>query len=400
MRITVVGGGPAGLYFSLLIKLRAPQHDVMILERNATGAAPGWGVTLGRDILDTLGRNDPRSAEALERAAVHWTDQVVHIGGERETTGGYNVYNIGRQTLVDILADRARDAGVRISYGHEVTGEGELPESDLIVAADGARSRLRSAVGGFGTGTRQGGNKYIWLGTAKFFHQFNYMFVPTEHGWVWAYAYGFDAQTSTFIVECSPQTWRGLDLDTMSADAGVALLADLFKEHLDGHRLIARLPGGTSARWLNFGTVINQRWHSGNIVLAGDSAHTAHYSLGQGTKMALEDAIALADNLQRHADLGTALTAYAQQRRAELVRALSEARCSSAWFEDLQRYIHLKPHQFATVLQARWSPLTAILPPRLDYQLRRATERFAVLGVMRRRIGPALKVVYGQHYER
>lgn len=396
MRITCVGGGPAGLYFSLLMKLRDPRHAIELLETSATGAVHGWGLTLGRDVLDTLSRNDPISARALERAAVHWTHQVVDIGGQREMAGGYDVYSIGRQALVDILASRARDAGVRIRYGQEATGQDELPRSDLIVAADGGRSRLRSAVGGFGTGVREGGNKYIWLGTGQVFDQFNYIFASTDHGWVWAFTYKFDGKTSAFIVECSPQTWTGLGLDTLSADDGAALLDDVFKDQLRGHRLIARFPDGTSAKWLNFGTVTNEHWHSGNVVLVGDSAHTAHFSLGQGTKLALEDAIALADNLQSHEDIETALSAYERQRKAELLRPLSEARCSSEWFENLPRYIDLKPHQFATVLQIRWSPLIAVLPPRLSYQLRQATERFAVLGRMRRQVGPTVKVIYGK----
>jgi 2-polyprenyl-6-methoxyphenol hydroxylase-like FAD-dependent oxidoreductase len=378
------------------MRLRDPRHEVRLLERSATGANQGWGLTLGRDVLDTLRRRDPISAGALERASVHWTHQVVDIRGERELAGGYDVYGIGRQALVDILAGRARDAGVQISYGHEAAGRDELPQSDLIVAADGVRSRLRSAADGFGTKIRESGNKYIWLGTGKVFDQFNYIFVSTDHGWVWAYAYKFDAKMSTFIVECSPQTWSGLGLDTLSADDGVALLGDLFKDSLHGHRLIARFPDGTYARWLNFGTVTNERWHSGNIVLAGDSAHTAHYSLGQGTKLALEDAIALADSLRTHLDIETALTAYEKQRKAELIRPLSEARCSTEWFEDLPRYLQLKPHQFAAVLEARWSPLIAALPPRLGYQLRQATERFAMLRGIRRQVGPAVKVIYGK----
>jgi 2-polyprenyl-6-methoxyphenol hydroxylase-like FAD-dependent oxidoreductase len=378
------------------MKLRDPQHEVTLLERNATGASHGWGLTLGRDVLDVLCGNDPISGEAVERAAVHWTHQVIHIAGEREMAGGYSVYNISRQAFVDILASRAREVGVRISYGHEVTRLSQVPRSDLIVAADGVGSRLRSAVGGFGTGVREGGNKYIWLATGKVFSQFNYIFVSTDHGSVWAYAYRFDAQTSTFIVECSARTWADLGLGTMSVDDGVALLGELFKDQLDGHRLIAGLPDGTSARWLNFGTVINERWHTGNVVLAGDSAHTAHFSLGQGTKIALEDAIALAVNLQRHTDLETALAAYEKQRKAELVRPLSEARCSSEWFENLERYINLKPHQFATVLQTRWSPLIGILPPRLGYRLREATERFPVLSMIRSQVGPAVKVIYGR----
>jgi 2-polyprenyl-6-methoxyphenol hydroxylase-like FAD-dependent oxidoreductase len=390
MRITCVGGGPAGLYFSLLMKLRDPRHDVVLLERNAAGATYGWGVTLNQDVLDVLRSNDVESAEALERASLHWTQQAVHISGEREMMGGCRVYGISRQALVEILASRARDAGVRITYGHEVTGPAELPPSDLVVAADGVRSRLRSAVGGFGTDVREGGNRYMWLGSNAPLEMFNYIFVPTDHGWVWAYAYQFRAQASTVVVECSSVTWAGLGLDAMSADESVALLSDLFADQLGGHRLIARLPDGTTARWLSFPTVTNERWHTGNIVLAGDSAHTAHYSVGQGTAMGLEDAIVLADSLQLHADLETALTVYETRRKAELVRPLSAARRSSEWFENVQRYIHLKPHQFATVLYARWSPLVAILPPRLSYQLRRATKRFAVLDRIRSQASQAL----------
>jgi 2-polyprenyl-6-methoxyphenol hydroxylase-like FAD-dependent oxidoreductase len=378
MRITCVGGGPAGLYFSLLMKLRDPQHDVTLIERNATGATHGWGVTLEQDVLEVLRGNDPVSAEALQRAAVHWTHQAVDVGGERAVKGGYSIYGVGRQDLVDILASRARDAGVRISYSREVTGLAELPPSDLIVAADGVRSRLRSDVGGFGTDVREGRNRYMWLGSSAPFDMFSYMFVPTEHGWVWAYAYQFHRQASTVVVECSPLTWAGLGFEAMSADESVALLSRLFEDQLGGHPLIARLPDGTTARWLSFPTVSNKRWHAGNVVLVGDSARTAHYSLGQGTTMALNDAIVLADSLRLQADVETALTAYETRRKAELARTLSAARCSSEWFEDLQRYIHLKPHQFALVLHARWSPVIAILPPRLTYWLRRATKRSAV----------------------
>jgi 2-polyprenyl-6-methoxyphenol hydroxylase-like FAD-dependent oxidoreductase len=353
------------------MKLRDPRHDVMLLERNATGATYGWGLTLEQDVLDLLHSNDPVSAGALKRACVHWTHQSVHIGGERTVEGGYSIYGIGRQALVDTLASRARDAGVHISYGHEVTGLAGLPPSDLIVAADGFRSRLRSAAGGFGTDVREGGNRYMWLGSSAPFDMFSYIFVPTDHGWVWAYAYQFGTHASTVVVECSPLTWAGLGFGAMSADQSVALLSDLFKDQLDGRQLIARLPDGTTARWLNFPTVSNERWHTGNIVLAGDSAHTAHYSLGQGTTMALEDAIVLADSLRLHANLETALTTYETRRKAELAGPLSAARRSSEWFEDLPRYLRLEPHQFATVLHARWSPLVAMLPPRLSYQLRR-----------------------------
>lgn len=396
MRVTCVGGGPAGLYFALLMKLRAPQHDVTVLEREAAGTPQGWGVTMGRDVLDGLAANDPALARALEQTGVHWTQQDVHIGGERLIRGGYSIYNISRQALVNILASRALEAGVHVSYGHEVTSAAELPQSDLIVAADGARSRLRSAVGGFGTGTRHGNNKYIWLGSSAPFKAFNYIFVPTDHGWVWAYAYQFDAAASTVIVECSSQTFTGLGLDAMSVPDGVAMLSDLFKEQLAGHRLTARLPDGMTADWQNFVTVSNKRWHSGHVVLIGDSAHTAHYSIGQGTKMALDDAAALAGALLRHADLETAFAAFEAGRRAELMRPLGEARCSAEWFENLPRYLALKPHQFAVLLDSRRSPLVRTLPPLVSHYLRQAAERFPVLHGVRDRIGQALTVMHSR----
>ena len=390
-----MGGGPAGLYFSLLMKLRTPRHDVVLLERNEAGTTGGWGVTLGEDVLDLLRSQDPASAEAVARAACHLTHQVVRTGANDDAWGGSGIYNIGRQTLVDILASRASDVGVRISYGHEVTGLSGLPPADLIVAADGVQSQLRSAVNEFGTHMRSGGNKYIWLGSSAPFDMFNYLFVPTEHGWLWAYAYQFDEGMSTFIVECAPRTWSGLGLDGMSPDDGAALLGDLFKNYLDGHPVTASLPDGRTARWLNFDTVTNERWHAGQVVLLGDSARTAHYSVGQGTKMALEDAVALVDSLHRNADLEAALTAYEKARKAELVRPLSAAHLSAQWFENLPRYIGMKPHEFATLLAARWSPLVPLLPPRLTYLLHRATERFGLAGT-RGRVGAALKAVYGK----
>jgi 2-polyprenyl-6-methoxyphenol hydroxylase-like FAD-dependent oxidoreductase len=396
VRITCVGGGPAGLYFSLLMKLRDPRHDVLVLERNPTGAVHGLGVTLGQDMLDTLRDNDSASADELERAARRWTHQIVHLDRAQESFDGFNISSIGREALVDILARRATEVGVQIKYGHEVATLAELPDSDLVVIADGVGSRLRSAVDGFGTHISKTGNQHMWLGSNVSLDTFNYIFAPTPHGWMWAYAYQFEARTSTFIVEGAPGTLAASGLDTMPADDAAALLSDVFKDHLDGHPLTARLPDGSLARWLDFRIIDNERWHVGNLVLAGDSAHTAHFSLGQGTQMALGDAIALADSLERHADLETALTAYETRRKAELARPLSEARCSAEWFEDLPRYIKLTPHQFGTLLQVRWSPLIRMLPPRLSYQLHHLTRRFTVLNKIRSRIGPAVKVLYGR----
>jgi 2-polyprenyl-6-methoxyphenol hydroxylase-like FAD-dependent oxidoreductase len=347
-------------------------------------------------MLDTLRGNDSVSAAELERTARRWTHQIVHLDRAQESFDGFNICSIGREALVDILARRAADVGVQIKYGHEVAGLAELPASDLVVVADGVGSRLRSAVGEFGTSISVTGNQHMWLGSTVPLDTFNYIFSPTPHGWMWAYAYQFEAGTSTFIVEGSRQTLAASGLDTMPADEVAAVLSEVFKDHLDGHRLTARLPDGSLARWLDFRIIDNQRWHVGNLVLAGDSAHTAHFSLGQGTQMALGDAIALADSLGQQPDLGTALIAYETRRRAELVRPLSEARCSAEWFENLPRYIKLKPRQFGTLLQVRWSPLVGMLPPRLSYQLHHLTRRFTVLNKIRNRIGPTVKVMYGR----
>lgn len=394
MRIECVGGGPAGLYFALLMKLRDSRHNITVFERGRADSTYGWGVTLGKDVLDILHRNDPESAQEIERAGFRWQRQMVHFGGKHAIYDGNDVYNISRQSLVDILTARARSSGVGIQYEHEVVSPLQLPDADLIVAADGASSRIRHAAGNFQTDIREGSNKYIWLGTTKMFGCFNYLFAQTDAGWLWAFAYGFAPELSTVIVECSLETWDGLGFASMPADESLALLGSLFKTHLDGHRLIGQFPDGTNARWQSFRTVTNQRWHDGNIVLVGDSAHTAHFSIGYGTKLAFEDAIALADSLGQQANAPAALQAYESQRRVELMRPLCEARCSAQWFENLPRYTGLEPQQFATLLQLRRSPLLPVFPPWLSYLLHRATERFAVLGGIRGHLGPVAKVMY------
>jgi 2-polyprenyl-6-methoxyphenol hydroxylase-like FAD-dependent oxidoreductase len=377
------------------MKLSDPRHDVLVFERNPTGAVHGLGVTLGQDMLDTLRDHDRVSAEELELASRRWTHQVVHLDRVQESFDGFDLSSIGREALVDILARRAADLGVLIKYGHEVTSLDELRPSDLVVIADGVGSRLRSAVPEFGTSISVASHQHMWLGSTVPLDTFNYSFAPTPHGWIWAFAYPF-ARASTFIIEAPRGTLSAAGLDAMPADEVAAALSDVFASTLDGHRLTARLPDGSLARWLDFRIIANKRWHVGNLVLAGDSAHTAHFSLGQGTKMALDDAIALAESLGRHADLQTALTAYETRRKAELVRPLTEARCSAEWFENLPRYINLRPREFGTLLQTRWSPLVKVLPPRLSYELHHATRRFTVLNKIRGRLGPMAKRVYAR----
>jgi 2-polyprenyl-6-methoxyphenol hydroxylase-like FAD-dependent oxidoreductase len=397
MRIACVGGGPAGLYFALLAKLRDPSHDITVYERNTADAAQGWGVTFGRGLLEELHRSDPESAQELGRAAFSQFDQVVDIHGEQVRHPGGGGYGISRRRLLDILADRARGLGVQIKFEHEVTAPSQLPTTDLIVACDGVNSRMRLDSGGFQTDVRLGGNKYLWLGTHKVFESFTYAFVPTDSGWIWAYGYGIGAGLSTFIVECTAATWAGLGFAALSPPDSLSALEKLFHRQLDDHPLLGAPKQAASARWLNFRTVTNRRWYDGNIVLAGDAAHTTHYTIGSGTTLAIEDAIALADNLERHHDeQQLALGSYERQRKAALLRPHSDARFSAQWFENILRYADLGPREFSALLHGRQSPLLPQLPPRLYYRLHRATEEGTALGAVRRRIAPKVKAIYSQ----
>jgi 2-polyprenyl-6-methoxyphenol hydroxylase-like FAD-dependent oxidoreductase len=395
VRIACVGAGPAGLYLSLLIKLRDPGHEVTVFERNKYGSAPGWGVTFGAELLQELYRYDPKSAHEVRQAAVCWREQIIYFRGEQVPYLDGEIYNISRRRMLEILSARAQELGVRLEYGHEVFSLSELPEADLTVAADGVNSRIRQMAGNFQTRAEPGRNKYIWLGTDKSFAEFSFIFVPTSSGWIWAYAYGLDAESSTFIVECAPETWSGLGFDIMPIDEALPILEKLFIDQLAGHRLIGRLPEGGEARWLSFKMIRNNCWNSGRIVLIGDSAHTAHFSIGAGTTLAIGDAIVLADKLQR-GDMESAIRSYERQRKADLLQILTEARCSARWFENLPRYIDLKPKQFGPLLYSRRSPLLTLLPPIVSYTLLQTTARIGVLDRFRGRIGSTARTIYGR----
>jgi 2-polyprenyl-6-methoxyphenol hydroxylase-like FAD-dependent oxidoreductase len=353
-------------------------------------------VTYGQSLLEKLYGNDPESAREIERASFRWRDQVIHFRGERLVFAGGDAYNINRQRLLDILAVRAAGLGVNIQYDHEVPSAAQLGQADLIVAADGVNSRIRQESGTFHSDIRLGRNKYIWLGTDKIFESFTFIFVQTDSGWMWAHAYGVDSSSSTFVVECSGRTWAGLGFDTMSNEEALAVLERLFQNYLGRHRLVGQVSDGTPAQWLNFRNVSNKSWHDGKIVLAGDSAHTTHFTVGLGTTLAIEDVIVLADSLLRHGDTESALRSYETQRQAQLERVLGEAGCSGQWFENIDRYAGLKPDQFSVLLHARRSPLVRLLPPLLCYQLHQATESITALRELRSRMGPVAKVLYGR----
>jgi 2-polyprenyl-6-methoxyphenol hydroxylase-like FAD-dependent oxidoreductase len=384
MRIACVGGGPAGLYFALLMKLHGPGHEITVFERNAADSTQGWGVTFGPPLLGQLYGNDPESAQAIGQAAFSQLDQVYDIHGKQVLYPGSGCYGISRQRLLDILACRARGLGVRIEFDHEVM-TARLPAADLIVACDGANSRMRLEAGRFQTEVRVSGNKYLWLGTDKVFESFTYPFVHTDSGWVWAYCYGIGDGLSTFLVECSPGTWAGLGFDTLPPQGGISVLERLFERHLDGRPLFGLAPQGASAGWLNFRTITNRRWHDGNVVLAGDAAHTTHYTIGAGTTLAIGDAIVLARSLQHHGEQALALRSYERRRKAELLRAQRAAGLSARWFESVPRYARLEPREFSALMHDRWSPLLPYLPPRLYYRLRQAAQGVPVPGKHRGR---------------
>ncbi|MGX1128417.1 2-polyprenyl-6-methoxyphenol hydroxylase-like FAD-dependent oxidoreductase [Streptomyces glaucescens] len=388
MKVACVGGGPAGLYLSILLKLRDPSHEITVHERNPEGSTYGWGVTYWRGLLDRLHLHDPESARALDENSVCWSDGIAHIGDRTARHTGDQGFGIGRHRLLEILAARARSLGVRLAYDDEITAD-RLPDADLVVAADGVRSALRTRhADHFGTEVTAGRNSYIWLGTTKVFDAFTFAFVETDHGWIWCYGYGYSAGHSTCVVECAPETWTGLGLDRADEAGGLALLEKLFAGVLDGHPLIGRSASDAGAPWLTFRTLTNRTWYRDNLVLVGDAAHTTHYSIGAGTTLALEDAIALADALREQPDLPRALARYERERKAALLSAQSAARHSAQWYENLPRYINLPPDRMFALLGQRHSPLLPYVPPQLYYRLDRAAGQLEALRRFKRWLGP------------
>ncbi|MGX2998463.1 FAD-dependent monooxygenase [Streptomyces sp. JNUCC 64] len=393
MKVACVGGGPAGLYFSILMKRQDPSHDITVYERNPAGSTYGWGVTYWGALLDRLRTGDPESARAIRARSVSWHQGVAHVGDHVTARPGDQGFGVGRRAVLAVLAERAESLGVRVLFEHEVT---EAPDADLVVAADGVRSALRDAhPEHFGTRVSPGRNRYVWLGTSKVFTSFTFAFAPTEHGWIWCYGYPFDGTRSTCVIECSPGTWRGLGLDRADGAEGLNVLEKLFAGPLDGHPLIGREDSDDPAPWLTFPTVTNRSWYQENLVLLGDAAHTTHYSIGAGTTLALEDAISLAAAVREEPTTGAALARYQRERRAALVPVQSAARYSARWYENLPRYMALPPERMFALLGQRHSPLLPYVPPGLYYRIDRAVGRLEALRRLKRWAGP--KVARGLH---
>jgi len=370
MRIACLGGGPAGLYFAIAMKRRRPGDEIVVIERNRPYDTFGWGVVLSDETLVNLKASDPESAEAIRQSFVYWDDIAVSYRGTITRSSGHGFCGIGRKRLLNILQDRARALGVTLLFDTEFeSADAYRHDYDLVVVADGANSKIRSGMADvFKPNIDVRACKYIWLGTGQGFQDaFTFIFEETEHGWIWAHAYQFDADTATFIVECSEATWRRSGFDGMSQAETLAACERIFASHLGGHRLAtnARLlaprkpadahagEAGRGSAWLNFRRVLCETWSYENLVLMGDAAATAHFSVGSGTKLALESAIALAEYLHSEPTLPAAFARYEQERRTEVLRLQSAARNSTEWFENVERYLHLNPVQFNYSLLTR-----------------------------------------------
>ena len=354
MRIACIGGGPAGLYFAISVKLRDPSHEVVIHERNRADDTFGWGVVLSDLILETLRANDAVSADAIHANFAYWDDIDVIRHGRSIRSGGHGFCGIGRKRLLNILQERAASLGVEQRFTSDIDDLSAFAGYDLIIAADGANSRIREQrAEHFLPDVDLRPNRFVWLGSDRKLDAFTFVFENTEHGQIWLHAYQFEPETSTVIVECGPETWEGLGFPEMEADEAIARCEELFADFLGGARLrsnASHLRG--SAIWMRFPRIHCERWYEGNVVLMGDAAHTAHYSIGSGSRLAMEDAIDLAGRLCE-TTLPEALVDYEEARKLEVMRLQSSARNSMEWFENLSRYEHLDAEQFAYALLTR-----------------------------------------------
>ncbi|MGB7860498.1 MAG: bifunctional salicylyl-CoA 5-hydroxylase/oxidoreductase [Acidimicrobiia bacterium] len=364
MRVVCVGGGPAGLYLSVLLKKHRPDMEISVFERNKPGDAYGFGVVFSDETLDHFETADEPSFHALTRAFKKWGQiEVRHFSGETFVSGGHGFAAAGRRDLLEILTSRALELGVDLRFSSDVRRLGDLPSADLVVGADGANSMVRRSLEHhIRPSIDERINKYIWFGTPKVFDRFHFIFEDTPAGMVWAHIYPYSNEGSTFIVEMAPETWRGLGFDRTEDDIFPPGVSDqfalercqlLFGSHLDGHPLI-----GNNSKWLQFPTISCERWHHENVVLMGDAIHTAHFSVGSGTKLAMEDAIALSNVVLEDVPIDEALELYESERRPDVASLQRAAKASLEWFEGADRYRAMEPEQFVFSMLTRSQRVT------------------------------------------
>jgi anthraniloyl-CoA monooxygenase len=349
VKVTCLGGGPAGLFFASLLKHADPAHEVTVIERNRAEDTFGFGVVFSDATEEALAAADPLITAAMGRHAHRWDDIEIHYRGHTLTSTGHGFSGLSRRTLLSLLHARCREAGVQLCFEHPLDDPAKLPAADLVVAADGVNSLIRERRREhFGTRIDERPNRFVWLGTSRPFPAFTFYFKEDAHGLWRVHAYQYEPGASTFIVEATEATWRAAGLEAADEAATIRFCEALFAEELAGHRLVSN-----RSIWRRFPTVRNARWSHGNVVLVGDAAHTAHFSVGSGTKLAMEDAIALVAALQQHRAVPEALAAYEAARRPAVESLQRAAQVSLEWFEDTERYMRLEPIQFAFTLLTR-----------------------------------------------
>jgi anthraniloyl-CoA monooxygenase len=349
VKVEIVGAGPGGLYLAILLK-KAGAPDVRVLERNAPDATFGWGVVFSEETLGALRDADPESHLEITDTFARWNRLDIRFQGRELRSTGHSFSAIARTRLLEILQRRASDLGVQLEFRIEVE---ELPEADLVVGADGANSLVRR-LGDFGTKVEPEGSKYVWFGTDLVFDAFTFIFKETEHGLFNVHGYPYDERMSTFIVECPEHVWRAAGLDAMDEQESLAFCEQLFARDLRGRELFSN-----RSLWLDFPKVTNRVWHDGRVVLLGDAAHTAHFSIGSGTKLAMEDAIALANGLVRRGwEVEPALVDYELERTPVVERTQAAASDSAAYFGRIATYAEMEPLQFAFNLLTRSGRIT------------------------------------------
>lgn len=356
MKIACIGGGPGGLYFAISMKLKKPEADISVIERNKAADTFGWGVVLSDETLDNLNNNDSISAEKIRSNFAYWDDIAVIYKDKKLKSSGHGFCGIGRKKLLIILQDRARELGVNLKFEAEVGNISEYKKNyDIVIASDGLNSKTRNEYKNIfkaDVDTRK--CPFIWLGTnQKFDDAFTFIFEKTEYGWIWAHAYQFDSNTATFIVECSQSTFDKFGFSNLSQQESIDICQNIFSKYLDGNSLMTNANHIRGSAWIKFPRVLCEKWSHENIVLLGDAAATAHFSIGSGTKLALESAISLANNLFKEKNYSEAFEKYEEERKLEVLRLQSAARNSVEWFEDVERYLDLDPIQLKYSLLTR-----------------------------------------------